>query len=382
MKINICFVAHFAYGALTGGLNGHMGGVERQISLMSRWLAARGHTVSVLTWNENQDDQCYLEGVRIIKMCRRDDGIPGLRFFHPRWTSLNHAMRIADADIYYHNCGEYVTGQVALWCKHNKRAFIYSTASDPDCDPQLPEMHTLRERILYRYGLLRADQVIVQTKKQQQMVKDGFGLQSSVLPMPCPAPEDLGYNPISLSKPAPRILWIGRISRVKRMELLMEIAGALPHVKFDVIGTPDVDDDYSRGILSRARSLQNILLHGRIPPTSMPKYYSSASLLCSTSQYEGLPNTFLEAWSFGVPVVSTVDPDNLITSYKMGEVAVDCSSLVKGIKLLLESHDVWSKASSNSRNYYLKNHAMDPAMLRFEKLFSDVLSQQKSVSCF
>jgi glycosyltransferase involved in cell wall biosynthesis len=376
--ISICFVAHFAYGALTGGQNGHMGGVERQTSLMSRWLAARGHVVSVLTWDEEQDDECILDGVRVIKMCRRDDGIPGMRFFHPRWTSLNHAMRQADADVYYHNCGEYVTGQVALWCRRNKRAFIYSTASDPDCDPKLPEMHTLRERILYRYGLLRADSVIVQTKKQQQMLKDGFSVQSSVLPMPCPVPEDVDYNLVSPLNLPYRILWIGRVSKVKRLELLLDVAESLPYIKFDVVGTPDADNDYSKSVLSRARSLPNIVLHGRVPPASMSKFYRNASLLCSTSQYEGLPNTFLEAWSFSVPVVSTVDPDNLIASHKIGAVAVDCKSLIKGIKSLLDFPDVWSEASANSRHYYLENHAMEPAMLRFEKLFNDVLTNKKA----
>ena len=42
-KVNLCLVAHLAYGALTGGSAGHIGGVERQTTLMARWLAARGH---------------------------------------------------------------------------------------------------------------------------------------------------------------------------------------------------------------------------------------------------------------------------------------------------------------------------------------------------
>lgn len=36
---HICLVAHFAYGALAGGEHGHIGGVERQTSLMAKWLA-------------------------------------------------------------------------------------------------------------------------------------------------------------------------------------------------------------------------------------------------------------------------------------------------------------------------------------------------------
>jgi glycosyltransferase involved in cell wall biosynthesis len=214
---------------LTGGRNSHIGGIERQQSLMAKWLAKRGWRVSMIVWDEGQPRDEVVDGVRVIKMCRTDAGIRGVRFFHPKWTSLVHALRAADADVYYHNCGEYVTGQVALWCRRHGRKFVYSVANDPDCDPKLPEMHTLRERFLYRYGLRRADSVIAQTQKQQAMLREGFGLESAVLPMPCPGPADA-----DCAAPAPpipnrsRILWVGRICEQKRPDRLIELAAALP----------------------------------------------------------------------------------------------------------------------------------------------------------
>jgi len=36
-NIRICIVAHNAYGALTGEDTGHIGGIERQTSLMAVW---------------------------------------------------------------------------------------------------------------------------------------------------------------------------------------------------------------------------------------------------------------------------------------------------------------------------------------------------------
>ena len=126
---SICFVAHFAYGAMAGGSSGHIGGVERQTTLMARWFAARGYRVSMLTWDEGQEDGVEIDGVKVFKMCRQDAGLPGLRFFWPRWTSLNAAMRRADADVYYQNCGEYVTGQVAMWCRRHGRKLVYSVAN-------------------------------------------------------------------------------------------------------------------------------------------------------------------------------------------------------------------------------------------------------------
>ena len=146
--LRLCLVAHSAFPTLAGDANGHIGGVERQTVLLARWLAARRYDVSILTWDEGQPKDVDIDGVRVIKMCRRSAGIAGLRFLFPRWTSLNSAMRRADADLYYQNCAEYVTGQVALWCRHNRRKFVYSVANDPDVDPHLPDMHTMRERLL------------------------------------------------------------------------------------------------------------------------------------------------------------------------------------------------------------------------------------------
>src|SRR5690348_2266728 len=111
----ICIVAHSAYGALSGGVTGQLGGVERQTSMLARWLAGRGHRVTFITWDEGQGDDCVIDGVRVIRVCKQSDGIPGLRFLAPRWTSLNEALSKADAAVYYQNCGEHVTGQVALW---------------------------------------------------------------------------------------------------------------------------------------------------------------------------------------------------------------------------------------------------------------------------
>ena len=124
----ICIVSHAAYGAMTGGRDGHAGGVERQTSMTARWLAARGHDVSLVVWNEGPPGDEQIDGVRVIKLCRQIGGLPGLRFLHPRWTSLWRALGRADADVYYHNCAEAITGQVAIWCRRHARPFVYSVA--------------------------------------------------------------------------------------------------------------------------------------------------------------------------------------------------------------------------------------------------------------
>ena len=166
----ICVVAHRSFGAVSGR-GGYIGGVEWQTALTAKWLARAGHCVSMITWDEGWPDGEPIDGVRVLRACRVDAGMPAVRFIHPRWTTLVAALRRADADVYYHNTAECVTGQVALWCRRNRRGFVFSSASNADVDSALPILTHRRERVLYRMGLRRADRLIVQTETQRRMLR-------------------------------------------------------------------------------------------------------------------------------------------------------------------------------------------------------------------
>jgi glycosyltransferase involved in cell wall biosynthesis len=362
-----CLVAHFAYGAMTGGQAGHVGGVERQTSLMARWLAARGHRVALVTWAEGPPGDETIDGVRIVKVCARAAGLPGLRFVHPRWTSLAAALARADARTYYHNSAEYVTGQVAWWARRHARRFVYSVASDMDCDPSLPDLHSRRERWLYTFGLRRARPVIAQTTQQVSMLRDGFGVEATVVPMPCPAPGEGAFQ-----RPAwrsnGRVLWVGRICEVKRPDRLLEVAEACPEMPFDLVG-PAGDDTFTRAVLQRARQVPNVVVHGRASRDQMEGFYRQATMLLCTSDREGFPNTFLEAWSHGVPVVSTLDPDGLIGRLGLGAVVgTPPAGIAAALSRLQGSSEAWTDASRAARAHYLAHHTVDRVMERFEAL--------------
>lgn len=373
-KSRICFVAHNAYGAVAGGSRGSIGGVERQTSLMADWFVGRGYEVSVLTWDEGGPAEEMIEGVRVIKICRQDAGIKGVRFLWPRWARLVAALSCADAGVYYHNLAECVTGQTAFWCRNNGRKFVFSAAADSHCALELPYIRTFRDRALYRYGLRNADKVIVQSRRQQQMMRENFGCDSAVLPMPCPGPSDDDYRDCELNRgDSQRILWIGRLYELKRPDWLLDLAERCPDLNFDLVG-PAVDSEYASGICQRAKSLSNVVCHGRVPRARMPELYRRAKIVCCTSKSEGFPNTFLEAWSYGLPIVSTFDPDNLIVEKGLGRVGADTSQLEDGVRELLNSPGAWQKASRCARQYYMSTHTIEAAMPRFEGVFLEVLA--------
>ena len=363
--MRICLVAHNAFGALTGR-DGHLGGVELQTAMLAEYLAGCGWDVSCITWRESSEPVMCANNVRILQLCAKDDGVPGIRFFHPRWTSLVKAMRQADADLYYQNGAEYVTGQVGLFCRLTDRKFVFSAASDSDSDRTLPALPRLREKWLYRYGLRVADSVIVQTEYQKQAMWSGFGVLSDVLPMPCKIPALERHTEESDEA---RIIWVGRIIRSKRLEMLLEIAERENDLRFDIVGGADGEIEYAEMLRDRAMRLPNVNWHGRVDHRDVLALYGRARLLLCTSELEGFPNTFLEAWGNGLPVVSTFDPDGIIGRKQLGVSASNLTDLVDGIRGLIDDYERWQAASRRCRQYFAERHDSEPALQRFERRF-------------
>jgi len=372
---SICFIAHVAWGEMSGGQKGGFGGIQRQLSMMARWFAARGHTVSLLTYDEGQPDDVIIDGVRVIKMCRSSAGIRGLRFFHPRWTSLISAMRKADAQVYYQNTAECVTGQAADWCARNGRGFVFSVANDYDCEPAAIARMSAQERILYKHGLKKAGAIVCQTKHQQRLLLEGQGVQSVVIPMPSPPTGD-GSKPLSPDPASLRVVWVGRIVEAKRLEMYLDLAELAPDITFDVAGAPTRATAYSSALVERGRKLKNVRMLGRVEREQIPQLYRGALCLCCSSIHEGFPNTFLEAWSQGIPIVSTFDPDGLIAGRGLGGVAQSASGLLEQIRKLV-TPVAWQAASARSREYYLTHHTPEVVVPQFEELFLSIAREKQ-----
>ena len=109
----------------------------------------------------------------------------------------------------------------------------------------------------------------------------------------------------------------------------------------------------------------------------MPAVYRDASALLCTSAYEGFPNTFLEAWSHGIPVVSTIDPDGLIATRGLGAVADDPKALAASIRELLASPAQWDEASARARNYFRERHTPERALPLFEQALVEAANRRK-----
>lgn len=371
---SVCFVAPKNYPLLAGdGDLRHIGGAEVQRLLIARELVRRGFAVRFVTLDYGQPDGIEHGGIRVYKMCAAEAGWPGLRFIHPRWTSLWAALARADADVYYQRTAGVESGQVALWCRRNGRALVLAIASDIECDPRLPGK-AARERWFFHYALHRADAVVAQTAQQTRRLADHFGVAASVIRSCAP-------SPVELSPPAksPRVLWVGRFAAAKRPELLLELASRCPEWPFDVVGGPNDPGSNRAYVYDALRALPNVTLHGFVPYAQIGARYDAAALLLCTSAWEGYPNTFLEAWSRGLPVVATVDPDGVIGRHGLGRVAGGSAhDLRAAIGALLGHAEERAACAERARRFFGAHHTVAVAGEAYETLLRAVYAGRRA----
>jgi glycosyltransferase involved in cell wall biosynthesis len=290
---SICFVAPHAWPVLSRDPDIKVvGGAEVQQCILARIFARRGYRVSMICLDHGQPEKSVIDGVTVYRIFAMDDGLPVLRFAHPRLTSMWRALGEADADIYYYRSSAMWVGVVAEFCRRHGRRSIYAGASDMDFAPgaggQIP---LARDRWLYRKGLEAVDAIVAQNEEQVRSCLANHGRRALIIPS-C---YELPFSTRKEEKPE-AILWVGRLHPTKRPEMLLELARRLPHRRFVLVGGAGLGvGDYEERVRAQAAGLPNVELTGFLPLAQVEPWFDRARVLVNTSHFEGMPNTFLQA---------------------------------------------------------------------------------------
>jgi glycosyltransferase involved in cell wall biosynthesis len=365
---HVCFMAPNAFPVLSGDESSQViGGAEVQQAIVARGLVARGYRVSMVCLDFGQAAIVDIDGIRVFRAFRPDAGIPVVRYLWPRLTSLWSCMRRADADIYYQRTAGMITGLVAAYCRRHRKKSIFSASGNPNFERNTRRIKYRRDRWLYEYGLMRVDRVLVQNPEQAELCLRNFGRHSTLVPN-C-------YEPLksSRSRTGRDILWVGSIRQVKRPQLFLDVAAALPQYQFTLVGGPAPENERMFAALkTRAAGMSNVRLMGFVPYSKLDQHFDNAALLLNTSESEGFPNTFLEAWSRSTVTVSFADCGARVDGMPVGRIVSSLEQMMMVINEFMNDEVQRCKEGARCKEYVDRNHAPAAILDLYEKIFAEM----------
>lgn len=365
---HICFIAPNAFPLLADDADIELvGGAELQQVIVARELVRLGYPVSMICLNFGQRDRCEVDGIIVHRAFRPAEGLPVLRFIWPRLTSIWRCLKTVDADIYYQRAASMMTGVMAAFCRLHGKKSIFAVAGDP-------MIRFSRDKWIYEYGIRHVDRVFVQNSEQERFVRQHFGRDSILIPNCYEAAR------IRTSVPRKFVLWVSTIRQLKRPDLFLDVAQALPGYQFTMVGGMAADEaPLYEETRARAEKLENVDFVGFVPYAKVNQYFDNAILFVNTSDSEGFPNTFLQSWARGVPTVSFVDSGARVNGEPIGRVVDSIDDMRAAVGDLLERHTERTRLGAECKIYVERNHGTDRILGLYQDAFRRILEEDGPV---
>lgn len=295
------------------------------------------------------------EGVELIKL-------PKLRFIAAMIVNKYDILITIEATVdYLFSLHKYLTKKILFWIQDPRPKsdweIINSVTLAKEKSYFNPKTYTLVNRC-YTKGLIYfASQAKYLTQKAIELYNLPIDISIPFLP-----------NPIEIQKEqftkTNSIIFLGRIDSVKRGWLFCEIAKRLPQYNFYILGSSsNIEEKRHNSVVEDYKKLPNLFFLGHVEGEEKAEHLQKAKILVNTSIHEALPISFLEAFSYGITVVSNQNPDNLISKYgtyigeSIGNGWDDIDKFTAAIKYLMDNEPIRINLANQAKEYLLANHS-------------------------
>ncbi|HMG66137.1 MAG TPA: glycosyltransferase [Chitinophagaceae bacterium] len=363
------------FGNISGALKGKtLGGAELQIALLAKALACKGHEVVIIDPSSSESFTTE-EGIKLINIPGWNKGRKGLRLFLNRIPALRKALTDQKADYYYVRMRTYFHLLTYNVARKLGSKFIVGLAHDID-------VLSIRKKIKYKYShnfnlfsfftlqlpndlvfhylLKRADYITIQhtgQKVNQGAIKGKVVLFPNII--------DISNFPHIENPSRDYFIHVGTLTMIKGVQNLFQLVNKLDKSNTIVI-VGEAGDEKSSQILKEIIKNKNIVFRGGLSHKETIEMIANSKALINTSNYEGFPNIFLEAWATCVPVISLkVNPGNVFNKYDLG---VCCEGDLGGMKKCMESGAMDSIDKGKLSKYVTDFHSYATAADRFLSL--------------
>lgn len=305
----------------------------------------------------------------MIRGCPKDvsDPIDLPRAFY----QFEKAIRRADADVYYVRGAPrlYIATRLLTWL--HRKPLVFCIANDSDLDQEYLESRYGPAARVYRRLLPAADEIITQTERQHDKLLNEFDRESTVISNAYTLPSE---EDVLDQTRREHVLWVGSSDpEQKKPKRYLELARELADVEFVMISQDIGHSEYHRELMVDAEAVPNLTFIENVPPDEVHDYYRKATVFVNTSDYEGFPNTFLEAWRYETPVVSLYySLDDILDEKDVGIHSGSMDNLIDDVSDLHENEDFRGRLGRNGRELVKREYSIKKSANKYQRVISRI----------
>jgi glycosyltransferase involved in cell wall biosynthesis len=354
----------------------------RRVLTISEGLVRRGHDVTLVTTLKNLGEKEKIEKIvdPDVKILWHE---PSFRFnkfsFSPK---LYQILSEQDFDVVHaHSYRHYGTYVGSVLRKKKNIPFVMSPygSTGYESSTLFKPLYFVQDLLTKKYPIKYPDKILAETKyEKSQIIRFGGDpkkiqvvyrdVDTNVFKRHLQNSNDFGY-----------ILFVGRITPIKGIELIIEALPIIPEIKLKIAG-PIESHAYYRSLQRKMRENSvndRVQYIGTVSYEEVPTLYSSTLALVLPSHYENLGGVLLEAQACECPVIAT-DAGGMSEVIKDGETGFiikerSPESLAKKINLLFNDMDLRKRMGLSGRKFILSFFSAEAYMDRIIDVYNSVI---------
>lgn len=160
--------------------------------------------------------------------------------------------------------------------------------------------------------------------------------------------------------PRPTVVYLGRLDPIKRPWLFVELARHFPEAEFLVMGQSNF---HGPGSWEPEDVPPNVRMLGHLDDIERNRHLAAAWVLVNTSVHESLSSSFLEALACEAPLVSCLDPGEVVSRFGRfagrwdGDGMAGVPKLAEALRELLENDDLRARLGREGREWVRQTYS-------------------------
>lgn len=303
-----------------------------------------------------------------------EDGVQLFTFDYPgkqsaynphKYSDLPLLTRYVDEikpDFIYKRAFNYINMVGLNYSLNNNCKMVFHIAHKNDV---IPFQFRLKKWIPFEYynkrmarrHMCKVDVIIGQANYQDELLQQNYNRScDAIIPNFHVFPKQLPEKPGQVE-----VMWVANFKEWKHPEVFINLAKqfeANSKVCFTMIGRK-ANGPWQQKLEKQIRQIKNLEYLGEQHFEAVEERMLQAHIFVNTSDAEGMPNTYIQAWMRGMPVVAlNVDPDDVLKTEKIGFHSRSVAQLVTDVKQLIENHSLRQEMGCRARSFAEKKHSL------------------------